>query len=250
MNRILCGAAVVWFAVSAARAADWRGGYIGLSDASLASTSHIATSVSPQSIGTFGRRSAADIDSLGGGELDPTGIAVGLQGGYNWQRGPWVAGIDLGLHIFDGLADSKSAGEVYPCCAPYSFTFSQSVSTKWMLTVLPRAGWTFKDLLVYGMAGPALTRLHYVGTFAETLYQGRESVDSNGLKLGGAVGGGLEIALGSGLSLRAEYLYVDFGTLKLSGLMTTPIIGVYANLDHSADLSLSVLRAGIDFKFR
>jgi outer membrane immunogenic protein len=69
-------------------------------------------------------------------------------------------------------------------------------------------------------------------------------------KLGWTVGGGLEWALTRNWSVKAEYLYLNFGSIDAAGVIRNPIPAGYANaISTSTDLAAHVARAGVNFKF-
>jgi len=72
-------------------------------------------------------------------------------------------------------------------------------------------------------------------------------------KMGYVLGGGVEALLWGNWSLKAEYLYVNFGTESAVGYGTTPYtIGNGSNnnpFTHSLDLKASIARLGINYKF-
>lgn len=69
-------------------------------------------------------------------------------------------------------------------------------------------------------------------------------------KVGWVVGGGVEHALTGNWSVKAEYLYVDFGTVGLRRLDVDPA-GVHPQLfiDNTANLRAHIARFGINYKF-
>ena len=67
-------------------------------------------------------------------------------------------------------------------------------------------------------------------------------------KAGWTVGGGLEYALGRNWTAKAEYLYVDLGTISaFADSATAPGFGL-SNVS-SSKLTLNILRAGFNYKF-
>ena len=70
---------------------------------------------------------------------DPSGIAGGLQAGYNWQNGQFVFGGETDLQ-FSGADDTF---------APWKF------SNPWFGTLRARAGYAMNNILFYGTAGLA-----------------------------------------------------------------------------------------------
>src|ERR1035437_7148679 len=73
----------------------------------------------------------------------PSGFAGGVQGGYNWQTGPWVFGIE-------GDIEATGAEDTF---ALWKF------SNPWFDTVRGRAGYAFSNILFYGTGGLAFGEL-------------------------------------------------------------------------------------------
>jgi outer membrane immunogenic protein len=141
----------------------------------------------------------------------PSGGFGGVQGGYNWQYGQWVAGWEADFQF-------SSASDTFGV-----FKFSNP----WWGTVRGRVGLAFENLLLYGTAG---------------LAYGEGRINSGGLSevnthVGWAAGAGLEYGLSRGWSVKAEYLRVD--------LSAEPF--VLTGLSHG--LSSNVFRIGVNFRF-
>ena len=121
------------------------------------------------------------------GGLSPSGFTGGIQGGYNWQSGPWVYGVESDFNL-SGASDKF---------ANYQF------SNPWFGTLRGRAGFAINNVFLYGTAGLALG--------VSTVSNGGLS-DSSG-HLGWTIGAGVEFGLAPwGLSpnwtAKVEYLYL------------------------------------------
>jgi len=67
------------------------------------------------------------------------------------------------------------------------------------------------------------------------------------MKAGFAVGGGVEKAIGQNWTVKAEYMYVGFGTITGTGILTGG--GQTQPMTHSYDLKANIVRLGINYKF-
>jgi outer membrane immunogenic protein len=228
---------------SLGHAADWRGGYVGAWAADVSGTSNISTTIDPVSDTYFLSGGRPPVDAAGSAKLNPGGPSGGFEGGYNWQRDRLVYGIDLGIQ-FDEWKESRAG---FGGFGAVTFMLDDTVTSTFLITLLPRIGWTVKDLLFYGTAGAAITRLDHTTYYTDT-QRGNEFAESNGLKLGGVVGGGLEYAWTRRWSVRAEFLHVDFGSVTSWGVVSEPLVFT-AQMNHSADLRFNVIRAGVDYRF-
>jgi outer membrane immunogenic protein len=141
----------------------------------------------------------------------PSGVAGGIQGGYNWQRGALVFGAEADLQL--SAADDRFAAWKF--------------SNPWFGTVRGRAGVAFDRLLLYGTIGLAYGTLH-----AQSLISSVSEFKTN---VGLAAGGGLEVALFGNLS--ARYLYVDLGDIHST-------VGGF-----NRSIASSYLRLGVNYRF-
>jgi outer membrane immunogenic protein len=141
----------------------------------------------------------------------PSGVAGGIEGGYNWQRGNFV---------FGGEADI-SLSTASATVSPLEF------SNPWFGTVRGRGGFAVGNVLIFGTAGVAYGELR---------------ADSGGASeshtnIGGVVGAGVEVGFGHNWSAKAEWLYLDLvgNNFALSGV--------------SNNLTANLLRFGVNYRF-
>jgi outer membrane immunogenic protein len=113
----------------------------------------------------------------------PSGISGGVQGGYNWQNGPWVFGVE-------GDIQATGADDTF---APWKF------SNPWFGTMRGRAGYAVNNILFYGTAGLAFGELT-----GETF-----GLSESHTNAGWTAGVGAEFGLAPNWSAKIEYLYVD-----------------------------------------
>ncbi|MCP4382715.1 MAG: porin family protein [Hyphomicrobiales bacterium] len=121
----------------------------------------------------------------GGKEWDADGAVGGVFGGYNFQSGSGVFGIETDLTA-TGM-DGKKAGV--------------KMSNPWNGTIRGRAGFAFDRVLVYGTGGLAVSSL-------EVKTGGKSDRQT---QTGYTVGGGIEAALSNTIIGRLEYRYTDIG---------------------------------------
>jgi outer membrane immunogenic protein len=150
------------------------------------------------------------------GGLSPSGFTGGIQGGYNWQSGPWVYGVESDFNL-------SSAGATF---ADYQF------SNPWFGTLRGRAGFATNNVFLYGTAGLALG--------VSTVTRGGLS-DTSG-HLGWTIGAGVEfglapLGLAPNWSAKVEYLYL--------GLSPSAVIPASV----SPNFPSNVLRVGVNYHF-
>lgn len=169
-----------------------------------------------------------------------TGFAGGAQLGYNWQTGPLVLGAETD---FQGASIDGSLSTNCPaalCGIPLSASYNQKMP--WFGTVRGRIGYAQDSWLVYVTGGYAYGRLET--TASATAGGSTATLSQTDFRDGWTAGGGIEVALAPGWSLKAEYLFMDFGrnatTWAVPGLPT---------LTDSTNLNMNTVRTGVNYRF-
>jgi outer membrane immunogenic protein len=144
---------------------------------------------------------------------EPTGVAGGLQAGYNFQSGPLVFGVETDLQI-SGAEDRF---------APWKF------SNPWFGTLRGRGGYAMNNILFFGTVGLAYGTLRAQNTLT--------GASQSSTDIGWTAGAGMEVGLTRNWTARTEYLYVD--------LTDRP----YAITGVSNGLESHLLRLGVNFRF-
>jgi len=187
------------------------------------------------------------IASSGQDTIHPNGGTGGIQAGYNWQAGNVVYGAEVDFDALD-LNGSRSITTEYLSAPGTFFTINQSIKTDWLFTARPRIGWVSNNWLLYATGGLAVTELKFNNTFTDTFAAAYESGSISKTEAGWVVGGGVEYGFTNNWSAKLEYLYMDFGDVSSSGVVSTSIADT-ATLSHSADLKANIVRAGINYRF-
>jgi outer membrane immunogenic protein len=141
----------------------------------------------------------------------PSGVAGGITGGYNWQSGPIVFGLETDLQATG--ADDRFAS--------YKF------SNPWFGTVRGRIGYAFNNVLLYGTAGLAYGSLQ-VEQFG--LQQSQTAV-------GWTAGVGAEVGIYQNWTAKIEYLYVDLSSNN------------YVLTNGTNGLDFGTVRIGVNYHF-
>jgi outer membrane immunogenic protein len=182
--------------------------------------------------------------------LSPSGVAGGVQVGYNWQISNFLLGVEAD---FDGLSGSRTRtllGELSPLGFGNTFQFSDSASVRWMSTTRARAGVLATDrFLIFATGGVAFASWNLGHSFiaGPNLFIPPVSTVSETVRTGWTAGGGVEYALNKNWLLRAEYLYANFGT-------TTNVLDAAAppfdtKFSHPETLSVNLARIAVSYKF-
>ena len=151
-------------------------------------------------------------------KLNPSGLLGGGQLGYNKQFGHFVVGVEADIAAA-GIQETtlvtpivQNNGTPFPGTPPGN-DITVHKNTDAISSVRPRVGFAFGHFLLYGTGGLAIA---HVGYTANTDFHpvGTENYSANFSKTqkGWAAGGGAEVAIGHGLSVKGEYLRYDVGS--------------------------------------
>ena len=141
----------------------------------------------------------------------PSGIAGGVEGGYNWQSGAFVYGGETDIDL-SGADDTLS---------PFEF------SNPWFGTLRGRAGVALNNVLLFGTAGLAYGDLR---ADSSLLTESHTSI-------GWTAGGGVEVGFTPHWSVKAEWLYLDLADRD------------YSLTGTSNGLAADLLRMGVNYRF-
>jgi outer membrane immunogenic protein len=152
----------------------------------------------------------------------PSGGMIGGTAGYNWQGAgnPWVFGLEGDID-WTAINDSTICGGLF--C---------ETKNSWFGTVRGRAGYSFDRFLPYFTGGVA---------FGDIQANRAPFVGVSDTNAGWTLGGGIEGVIAGPWTAKIEYLYADLGKTTCA----TAACGVATN----ADLTVNVLRGGINYRF-
>ena len=170
-----------------------------------------------------------------------SGALGGVHGGYNWQSGAVVYGIEADFE-FTGIAgrvDTPTCPAAI-CGAATSANYGQKMP--WFGTVRGRIGYASAGWLAYVTGGYAYGQLDT--TASATAGAVTATFSGNETRNGWAVGGGVEFALTANWSARFEYQHLDFG----GGTTNLTFAGLPTFAD-SARLTMEIVRAGVSYRF-
>jgi outer membrane immunogenic protein len=158
---------------------------------------------------------------------NPDGGLFGIEAGYNYQSGPLVVGIEGDLN-FGGVAGTVIAPG-----------FSAKGNVNGEGSIRPRVGYAFDHTLIYITGGYTGANLN--GSLTDT--RGAQSIYANESTFlnGWTIGTGVEFAITRNVSVKAEYLYSNYGSSSTLFSGTSDAV--------RPSLSMSTLRAGINYHF-
>ncbi|MDP3341254.1 outer membrane protein [Frigidibacter sp.] len=156
---------------------------------------------------------------------NPKGGLAGLTGGYNFQSGNWVYGVEADIAATD-LSDKGTFD---------ASTDEYDVDVSSMATLRGRVGYDMGRWMPYATAGIAAAKADYAFESAgATLY------DDDNTMTGYSAGVGAEYAINDKWSAKGEYLYTNLeGRFKADGA------GPSADVDHE----IHAVRAGLNYRF-
>ncbi|MGB7178217.1 MAG: outer membrane beta-barrel protein, partial [Xanthobacteraceae bacterium] len=226
---------------------NWSGFYTGVNAGIAWGSFNPVTSTIPD--GVIGTATAPLVNAAGHQTAGPFGFGGGVQSGYNWQSGNWLAGVEADI---DYLHLNFPARNYVPFAPPNTNTVAINSynNANWVATLRPRIGWASGDWLVYATGGPALTR--YDDDFSVitlTEFSGSllfQSAELKTWRLGYAAGGGIEHAIGDNWSVKAEYLHFDFGRATATQLQNSDPSQL---ITQSAELKADMVRLGLNYRF-
>jgi outer membrane immunogenic protein len=238
---------------------DWSGFYVGVNAGGAWGTfgSRTTTDFNPAPLGgppvyniSNPQEDVAALASAGAQDLKGSSFTGGGQAGYNWQRDRIVLGVEADMNYVH-LRGAGSRTVPYPILGGlFSMTVNSQAAADWLFTLRPRVGFAYNNWLFYGTGGLALTELRGNFRFTDTLGPALETGSISQVKAGWTVGGGIEVGLGQRWTVKAEYLYVDFGSVSTTSnnlmVVSTPFP---ANIfHHSTDLKANIARLGLNYR--
>jgi outer membrane immunogenic protein len=164
------------------------------------------------------------------GSYAVTGGIIGGTLGYNWQRGPWVFGLEGDYSWADVSGNSQTCGAATP--SPHECG-----------TKLESLG-TFRGRIGYAM-GTTSNWLPYVtgGLAVGELNAWDALFPSSGsdFRAGWAAGAGVEVGFERNWTFKVEYLYVDLGSRQM--------FNVVPGVPETVSFTANIVRAGFNYKF-
>ena len=194
---------------------------------------------------------------------DESSWEAGFHGGYNWQRGNWVFGLEVDLSATN-LERHDAATAFFQLPPGPLFPFSTTIGSKteldWFSTGRLRAGYVLGErFMIFGTGGGAVGLggvTEVTGLSGSTpvggAVTGADFRDDKDVRGGWTAGGGFDFGLSQHWMLNFTYLYVDLGdssaTSRIFG--TTGEGRTFEGIGHvDADMKFHVFRGGLTFHF-
>lgn len=194
------------------------------------------------------------VAASGSGKLSPSGFAGGVQAGYNFQRGFLVFGAEADFGAFR-LEESTAAAGVFPF--PFlgnQYSLTERMKADWLATVRGRLGISvMQHVLLYATGGVAFSEFKFSSSYSDNAvgfgFPGGSGFGSRSdTRTGWTAGGGIEWLLDRNWSIRAEYLYVDLGSIQVLA-PTSNTAAFSQTIQVDAELTAQIARLGLNFRF-
>jgi outer membrane immunogenic protein len=233
---------------------NWSGFYAGLNAGGVwadaranSSTACLAANQSDCPFPTF--MESAAVSAAGSGRISDRGFTGGVQAGVNLQTGRLVYGLEVDVQSFK-LGGARTGTANDPVNLGNVIRVGTAFDTDWLFTARSRFGWTVApNLLLYGTSGVAATELGVRNSISSSLTGAQGAASHTGRLTGWTLGGGAEWALNRHWTVRAEYLYLDFGNVTANASVSDGVTGNPSNLATTVNLTAHIARAGVNYRF-
>jgi outer membrane immunogenic protein len=204
----------------------WTGCYIGGTAGGLSGKSDVSWAPNPLGFGSTASIIAAQTQA----SLSSTGFTGGGEIGCNYQMNNWFVLGAEGDFEYTGV-NLNNSGAIFP--SRVGSEFNESVSSKWLSTIRGRVGVAHEQLLFFATGGLAIADLSF-SDFVFFPFSGTaNAASSSGAVTGWTAGGGAEWFFMPQWSLKAEYLYVDFGAKSFTSTNSNPATFPLATIVHN-----------------
>jgi len=154
------------------------------------------------------------LEPLGSKDLDTSGFEAGGLIGYNYQlKSNWVFGVEI-AGGYTWLDETNDTGPFSPAGSISTYAnLHTSFRTNYLVTAGPRIGYAFCKWLPYVTGGVAFSDVHFNQEIIQSDIVFNEGGSKNDTQVGWMVGGGVQYSVADHWSVRAQYQYVDLGSL-------------------------------------
>lgn len=222
--------------------ASWGGYYIGLHAGQGSAETDTDRAITNNTY--FGAANLIAVEDQSVMALEEDTFAGGAQIGMNWPAGAFVFGFEVDASGY-GNDTSGSSTLAYPSNPASTFTVTNSLEQTWLATARLRLGVGNDWFLAYATGGYAGADVTFTQTFADTFTPfPTQSVENSEFRSGYSVGGGIELMIESGASIKVEYLYLDLGEIQANG----PIASGTTTSNGTAEITDQLIRVGMNFQ--
>jgi len=182
--------------------------------------------------------------------VDPSGALGGVYGGYNYQWGQLVLGID-GDYSWAKLTGSGADPAVFnpPRTSDVAL---HNEKINWVATVTGRLGYAWNNWMLFVKGGGAWARFEGNTSLIRTVGATTTTIgvaNSSETRDGWIVGTGLEWGITPNWTAKIEYDYIGFSTANFTSTNTNLLNGTTQVLARSATSHLNIAKIGVAYKF-
>jgi outer membrane immunogenic protein len=244
---------------------SWTGFYGGINGGYGVATDPFAQSFVGNISNPFVLGEASSVNSTNA----PKGEFLGLQGGYNYQIGQIVWGVEGDWQWANQRAKSCgficSFGQTPDVAGIFIFgasggtEFSVDQKIDWFATARGRIGWTPSNgTMLYATAGGAWMGIDETdvirngntgGSVVPGVITSTTTASFSNTKIGYAVGAGAEVRLWGNWTGKVEYLHIDVGGTANTAVHSAGLIGPLALTTTTGDIKNDIVRLGVNYKF-
>ena len=247
---------------------SWTGCYIGANGGWARAEHTLSTFVPATSNMNTAARETITTGGAASGSAD--GWTAGGQIGCNWQTGVNVIGGNLVLGVEGDLnwLRANAARNTGIVTHPNGQLYQSidTIETRWIGTLRGRLGVAFGTVMLYGTGGLAAAPINVTKDFRWNFTDGCPIINTlqschvggvSGTRTGWTAGGGIEWAFvpsHPGWTVKAEYLYADFGSQTYTtlnrGTIFVPVGAAAAQpANHTVSTNMHLFRVGVNFLF-
>jgi outer membrane immunogenic protein len=235
----------------------WDGFYTGLTAGYSAAkfsmtsrTSLTSTSFNPGA-GTYwsNQTNAENVSASGSGSLFSNDTMAGAVFGYHLRIGnSQLTGVELDLSAL-GANETTTRTTTYPTLPARSpqTTFRTNAENFGALAI--KYGTIVENTLFYVKGGPAVSKISFSSNFSDGTVSESNARSEN--KLGWMLGFGVEHKVQNNISIKAEYIHANFGSISnTSNNLSQPGTNFVNQPFHSSlQTRLDILRVGVNMNF-
>jgi outer membrane protein OmpA-like peptidoglycan-associated protein len=231
----------------------WNGCYVGVNGGGVWSDAHFTWAGINEGAGGVAPGFSQTIQPAANHTLHAEGGFGGGQFGCNFQGDSmWVFGFE---GDFQGSSQSANRNTATAATALIVATnIREGFRSDWFTTFRARAGVTTGPLLFYVTGGLAVTDARFSDQICDAALTICNTASRNSARPGLTGGGGVEWSFNPSWSVKAEYLYANFGSESFPshtvGITTVPPTQfINAVITHSHKLDDNIARIGINYHF-
>jgi outer membrane immunogenic protein len=246
-----------------APAFSWTGFYVGANAGYAWGTNQISGDLGGAWVNYQGVPGAIDPDNAGVTSaarrtLNSSSFTGGAQLGYNHQINGFVIGLEADANYL-GLRKSYTIGPLLGAQGPGTYSVAAASTADALFTLRPRVGIAIDRSLVYITGGLAASTFAFSQNISYLNPRfnflpftpaggGANAGSASSTKVGWTIGAGFERMLDNNWSVKAEYLYVDFGAQSFSSSYTDLQPAVFT-VQHRDSLTTNIVRLGVNYHF-